>query len=290
MPSFTTRLADGWERALEHLPLAVVPLITTLLNTEKVGAVLTGDGFHLGLKLGTPISVVDLWTFVDPPSQGVAVDPGVPLVGLPLALVVVPFAIVVQAGLAAGYFGSIDEAMATGSYNFADSVAKYFMPFLLLTILPLVLFIPLAVLGVGGGLGILLPVVVLLIPLILVLTYLFYATPYLIVLRETDLLTAAKTSYELAIEGGPYVSYLVGFALFVLVVSPFASLLVVNVPVFGLVIGLVGGTVLGLAGNFATMRFVADIDPESSPYGSWDGGPEADDGTSPDTSTTPPRE
>lgn len=278
MPPFTTRLTDGVERALDHLPLALIPLLTALLNTEKVGAVLTHDGFHVGLRVGNPISVLDLWTFVDPPTQGATVNIGVPFVGFPLALVVIPLGVIIQAGLSAGYLGSIEQALSTGSYTFEANVREFFLPFLLLAVIPLVVFLPLAVLGLGGGAGVLAPLVILLIPLMFLLGYLFYATPYLVVLREMDLLSAARRSYELALDGGPYFTYFIAFMLFVLVVSPFASLLVVNVPIVGLVIGLVGSAVLGLAGNIATMRFVADVDPGSPSLGTWNDGTGTDSG------------
>lgn len=112
MPSFTTRLQDGWDKSLEHLPLAIVPVVTALLNSEKLGSTLATDGFHFGVKLGIPFSIVDLWTFVDPPSQGATVNIGVPLVGFPLALLAIPLAVVIQAALGAGYFGSIEEALS----------------------------------------------------------------------------------------------------------------------------------------------------------------------------------
>lgn len=272
MPSFSTRLRDGWEQSQEHIALALVPLVTALLNTEKLSSVLTFDGIHVGLRFGLPISVVDLWTFVDPPSQGVNVSVGVPLVDSPLALIAIPLGVIIQTTLGAGYFGSIEDSLSTGSFSFGENVRQFFVPFLLLTLIPLLVFLPLALVGLGGGFDFLLPLLVLLVPAMIAAGYLFYATPYLLVLRETGLIPAARRSYELAVEGGPYLSYFLGFLLFVVVVSPVASILVVNIPIVGLMIGLVGSAVLGLAANFATMRFVSDIDPGSPSLGSWDDG------------------
>ncbi|GGN91227.1 MULTISPECIES: hypothetical protein [Haloarcula] len=269
MPSFVTRLGDGWRRALDVLPLALVPVLTALLNTEKLWSVLTFDGFHVSLQLAAPVSVVDVWTFVNPPSQGGTVQTGVPMVGFPLVLLVVPAALALQAALIAGYFGSLQEALVAGRYDFAANVRRFFLPFLVLTGVPVLLLLPFGFAGASGGLDALFPLVVLSIPVFVVLAYLFAATPYLLVLRETDLLDALRASYGLAIASGAYLRYLVGFLLFVLVLSPFASLLVVNVPVVGLVVGVAGGAVLGLAANLATMRFVADIDPESPAVGTW---------------------
>jgi hypothetical protein len=113
-------------------------------------------------------------------------------------------------------------------------------------------------------------------PVFLLLAYLFYATPYLVVLRGTGLLEAARASYELATDGGACRSYFLGFGPFVLLVSPIASAIVVNVPGPGLLFGLVAGAVLGLAGNVATVRFVADIDPIGPAVGRWDEADHAD--------------
>jgi hypothetical protein len=91
------------------------------------------------------------------------------------------------------------------------------------------------------------------------------------VLRDDGVIDAARRSYAFAVEGGPYASYAAGFALFVLLVSPVATALVVNVPLLGLPVGVLGGAYLGLRANFATMRFVADLDPEVSVARNWDG-------------------
>lgn len=65
VPPFTTRLAAGWRRGLEHRPLALVPLVTALMATEKVQRVATFRGGHFGLKLGLPVSLVDIWQLVN---------------------------------------------------------------------------------------------------------------------------------------------------------------------------------------------------------------------------------
>jgi hypothetical protein len=106
----------------------------------------------------------------------------------------------------------------------------------------------------------------------LVVAYLFYPVPYLVVLRDTGLVAAARASYALAVGGGAYLSYTAGIALFVFVVSPVVTVVVVNAPVVGVPIGIVAGGVLGLAVNTATMR--------SPAVGEWD------EATSGDTNPT----
>jgi len=256
MPSFTTRLNDGLQQALDSSALAAIPLVLPLLNTDALRAVLAYDGVHIGFRFGIPSSVLTVWTFVKPPSQGVTIEPGVPVDGGLLVFATIPVIVVVRAAFAAGYFGSIGTLVTTDRYDFWENVRALFAPFLVLTALPVLVTLPLALVGAAS------PALLLLaFPVFLLLAYLFYATPYLVVLRGTGLLDAARASYELATDGGAYLSYFLGFGLFVLVVSPIASAIVVNVPGLGLLFGLVAGAVLGLAGNVATMRFVAEIDP-----------------------------
>ena len=273
MPSFTARLADGWEHSRAHLQLALVPLLSALLDTNKITSVLATDGTHFGLRLGLPASVVDLWQFVSVPNDGVSIDLGGPLT-FPLVLIVLPIGLAVRAGLAAGYFGSIRDALDTGSYDFAANVRRYFVPFLLYTAIPVLFFLPLVLVGTSGARGALLPLFVVLIPIIVVAMYLFYATPYLVILRETDLVTAARTSYGLALDGGPYFHYAVGFAAFVLLASVLATPVVANLGLVGIALGVVVMAPVGLAANVATMRFVAEIDPGSPSFDGWgnDGG------------------
>lgn len=267
MPSFDTRFAEGWRRGLEHLALAGVPLLSALLATEKIQRVATFNGFHFGLKLGLPVGIVDIWQFVSLPNESVSI--GIPLPdAIPLLIVVLPLAVVVQAGLAAGYFGSLAAGLETGSFAFPANVRRYFGPFLGYTLIPMVVVAPLAVLGVSDTR--LLPLgIVFLVPAFIVAGYLFYATPYLLVLRDTDLVAALRASYGFATAGGPYFRYAAGYAGLVLAVSLVATAVVVNLGVLGAMLGAVGGAPLGLACNATTMRFVADIDPHSPSLGEW---------------------
>lgn len=272
MPSITTRLADGWRWALDHLPLALVPLVTALLATDKIQRVATFRGGHFGLKLGLPLGVVDVWQFVNVPNENLGV--GLPLPdALPLLAVVLPVGVVVQAGLAAGYFGSLASARRTGSYDFAASVRRHFVPFLVYTLVPILVLAPLAVLEVASHQGFALVVLVLL-PAFLVAAYLFYATPYLVVLRDADIVAALRGSFALAVDGGPYFRYAVGYAGFVLAVSLVATAVVVNLGLLGVVVGAVAAAPVGLAANAATLRFVADVDDVSPDLGDW-GQPDA---------------
>lgn len=278
MPDFATRISSGMNRAFEHLQLTLVPIIFALLDANKILAITSFDGIHIGFKVGLPLSVVTVWQFVSLPSSGVAVRPGLPLDQLPVAIVTAPALLAIQAALTAGYFGSLRNALDDEPYRFIQNSRRYLVPFAVLTVLPFLILLPFAigVLGLGSltrslsGAALLLIVPALVV--FLVAGYLFYATPYLIVLRDTGVIDAARQSYALAIQGGPYLTYTGGFILFVLLVSPVVTGIVVNVPLVGIPLGIVGGGILGLGANFATMRFVADLDPASAVSVHWESG------------------
>lgn len=268
MPPFTTRLQEGWLQAMEHLPLALVPLVTALLATDNVQQVASFRGAHFGFKFGLPLGVIDIWQFVNVPDQSVSV--GFPLPeALPLLVVALPLGIVVQAGLSAGYFGSLAAALETGEYAFVQAVRHYFVPFFLYTLIPVLVIAPLGLTAFAAGRAG--PVLLLvLLPVFLIAAYLFYATPYLIVLRDIGLVDALKHSYELAVAGGPYFRFAIGYALFVLGVSIGATAIVVNLGLIGVLLGAVLGAPIGLTANAMTMRFVADLDDASPDLGTWD--------------------
>lgn len=269
MPSFSTRLADGWQRAQSHLPLALIPLVTALSSTDKIRKVLAADGVNFGFRFGFPGTVVDLWQFVSVPNSGFNVDTGLGGLDSTFGLAAVVLAVLVRAGLAAGYFGSIHEALDTESYDFLSNVRRYFPQFLLYTLVPFLFLLPLVPLEGRGELRTLLPLFVVLVPVIFLVTYLFYATPYLVVLRETDLVSAARASFALALGGGPYLFFALGFAGFVFLSSVFVTAVVANFGVVGIALGVVVVAPVGLAANVTTMRFVADIDVQSPSLGTW---------------------
>lgn len=263
MPSFTTRVENAWNRASQHLVLALVPAFTALLNIEKIEKVLRFDGMHTGFKFALPTSVVDLWQFTSVPNTGLTVSAGIPLT-LPEALLIVPLGFVLTPILMAGYFGSLRDILTSETFDFAANARAYFWQFLFYELVPVVLLSPLLLAAIGGGPRALGPLFVIFLPAVLIGSYLFFATPYLMVLRETGLVLAAKRSYEFAIGGGAYLQFALGYAGFVVVASLLVTTVVVNLGAIGILLGTLGVAPLGLTLNLATMKFVADID-EMSP-------------------------
>ncbi len=69
----------------------------------------------------------------------------------PFAVVVIPGVLVLRAGLSAGYFGTIAAELLGRHEGFAMSVLAYFVPFLVITALPYVILVPLALGLLGFG-------------------------------------------------------------------------------------------------------------------------------------------
>ncbi|WP_115862632.1 hypothetical protein [Halorussus litoreus] len=248
--SFETRLTEGWEYALRHLELAVVPLLSSLLALDNVRAVLDFRGIHMGLTFRFPGALPDLWTFVSVPSQGsgVHVSP---------TLFAIPVLILVRGVLVAGLIGSAREVIRTGEYDFAANAREYFVP--------VVLFV--ALVHVAGlvtvSAGILtFPSTLLLLlsfPLFILLSYLFYATPYLLVVGDLGVEEGLARSLEWALDGGPYFGYAAGYLLFVAAASLVGTALVVNLGALGILVGAIASAPVALALTFATTGFVADL-------------------------------
>ncbi|USZ68839.1 hypothetical protein NGM10_03665 [Halorussus salilacus] len=255
MPStdrpFSARLEAGWERATEHLPLAAVPVISSLASVDEVRRVLEfRDGAHFGLAFRFPPALADVWTFVSLPNRepGVHVSP---------TLALLPVVILVESVLLAGLLGSVREALETGRYDFGENARRYFAPVLVYQALVAVVgFAAFAVMAA------VLPLAVVLIPAFIALSYLFYAAPYLLVVADAGVEDALVRSYEWAVAGGPYLRFGVGYLLVVTAVSLVGTAVVVNLGALGVLVGAFASAPVALALTFATAEFVAEMDRE----------------------------
>lgn len=254
MPALTTRLRDGWEWATGHPRFALVPLVTALLSVDNVARVLTFEGRTVGFTLGLPIPITDVWRLVNVPGTGGAVAAPLPLVAL---------GVVLQAVLLAGYLGSLRSILATGEYDPVAAARSYVVS--MLAYLGAIFVVGLGAIVFGTAFGT--ASLVALIPVTLVLGYLFYATPYLLVLRDQGLEDALRRSADLALAGGPFFRFTLGYAGLVLVLSPFATVFVVNLGIVGVLVGAVVGAPVGLALDVTTMRFVADLEDHEAGFG-----------------------
>jgi hypothetical protein len=258
MPSIFDRLREASDRLSEQelWQFALVPLLLAALNGTKIGNLLRSDhDFHAGISFGVPLPVTDTWAFVSTPTTGGGVEFSGP--ASLLGVGVFAFGLVLQGLLLAGYLGGLNRGLRGEQPQFGAMVGRYWQRFLGFAVLLLALFLPpvlftLASRSIGA-------LVVLWLVAFFVLGYLLYAAPYLIVLHDTGLGEALSWSVSLAMDGGAYFRYALGYALVVLAISVPATLVVANVPLLGILIGIVGLAPVGLVFDTATLVFVADL-------------------------------
>jgi hypothetical protein len=246
--TFVDRLDDAWVRIRQHLELALVPVFVGLLAFENVRRMADPDGFTIGVTFRFPAPIVDLWTFVHVPARttgGLYVSPEVQFL---------PVLLLVEGVLAAGYLGSVEAALRTGSYDFIESIRRYGVRILVFTAL--------WQLGVllGGFLAVITPIFFFVgIVLFLWLSYRLYATPFLIVIRDLSLGEALGRSWRYGRDGGDYFSFGLGYLATVAAISIPTTLFVTLTGLVGVLVGIVVGAVLGLTLTAATMTFVREF-------------------------------
>lgn len=237
MPSIVSRAARIAGRVA---PYAVVPFVLSLLAVQKVSSATGASDVAFSLKFALPADVATLWTVVDPPARGAAVQSSVPLVAVPVFLVV-------EAAVVAGFLGGVRDAYRGDRPDFVAAASDHWVSVLGVRVVQFVVFVGLGALLVTGGLfG-----VVVGFPLFILLGYLLWGAPYLVVLRNSDALTAIAESVELASVGDRYLWFSVGYALVVAAASVPASLLVSTGGIAGVVVGAAAVAYPALVGSAA---------------------------------------
>lgn len=250
-PSDALAASLGYARRLEAL--AVLPFLVAVLRWNDLVRTATDPSTRFQVTFPTPHSFITLWSFLNPPARpDGAVGGTLPLVvgvGFGLLLVVSLAAFVVLTGLAlAGYLGSIEEGVATGSYAFLDNVRRYGRPMVAYEALSMVVLL---VLVAGGTVGtVLLPVVF---AVLFVVAYLTYLAPYLVVAADLPLVDALARSATLATSRVEVVGTFVGFVVTGAVFSVPLSVLAYGNGLPGALLAAVLATPVGF---LASMFFV----------------------------------
>ena len=261
--SLPALLSDAASYTERLLVLAVVPFVTALLNWNDVTAA-AAAGDQYGVTFGTPIPIVDLWSFVDAPtSQGAGQVPvGDPVVVAGSVLVVVAFAavfVVFQGLLLAGYLGSIRDGVerSVGEFDFVANVSRYASQMIGFQLLVVGLVVAtIAVLLVAPALF---PLAVL---GIFVLAYLFFPTPYLVVIDDAPLADALDWSLELTtgVRGPPV--FFLAYLLLSAVISLPLTAVALNGGLAGVLVAATFAAPVGLWLTIFTYLFVASlVDP-----------------------------
>jgi hypothetical protein len=266
VPSFTDRLSDATDQLgrRDLWAYAVVPLLLGALNWNKIHDVLTDPSdFRIGLSFALPVPVTDPWSFVSTPTNGVEVAGGPNVVGA----AVLAGLLVLQGPLLAAYLGGLRHRLAGDDVGWAGALRRYWLRLLGFAAVLLAMNLPPALFVLAGSAG---PVLVLLwLVVLVVLGYLFYAAPYLVVLHDVGLPRALSWSVSLALGEDPYLRYALGYVGVAIALSIPATLVVTNVPILGIVLGVVGLAPVGLLFDTTTLLFVADLtDADGIGYGS----------------------
>ncbi|WP_123620650.1 hypothetical protein [Halorubrum sp. CSM-61] len=245
-----------FERTFAHLsrllPLALVPLVTALMNASDLLAASRTDG--ISIRASFPVYRYDLWSFVEAPTgDGLSVSvPFGTLESLPLLVPALAAYVVVSGALSAGYFGGIAAGITTGRYDFAASVRRFGVRMIALEALVVValaaVFLPLIVVP---------PLFVAAVLAALALSYLFFPTVYVLVLEDRGIESAARRARGLVRRHQP-----LGFFLFVAIVTAVCSAplsLLTRVGPVGAVLAAVVAAPLGLAFNVAVALKVAEM-------------------------------
>ena len=257
----TPRPGPLFDRTLAHverlLPLALVPLLTALLNVEDLAATAETDTV-VSVSASFPVYRYDLWSIVDSPGDGGA-SASVPFDSVgPLALVVPLLGayVVVSGTLSAGYFGSIAEEITTGRFDFVANVRRFAVRLIALEALVLA-----AVLLAVAPLAAFPPLFVFAVLALLVLSYLFFPTVYVLVLEDRGIESAIRRAYGLVTRHRPLWFFLALVAVTALCSVPLSALAYTG-PVPAVVAAVVAAPI-GLAFNVAAalkVAAMADVD------------------------------
>ena len=207
-------------------PYAAVPFVLSLLAVQKVSSATGAGGVAVSLQFALPADIATLWTVIDPPTQGAAVQSPVPLLAVPVFLVV-------EATVVAGFLGVVRDAYRGDPPDFLAAASDHWLSVLGVRALQFLVLVGLGtVLVTDGAFGVVVGV-----PLSILLSYLLWGAPYLVVLRDADAVTAIVESAELASVGDRYLWFAVGYALVVAVGSIPVSVLVSTGGLAGVVVG-----------------------------------------------------
>ncbi len=257
MVSLIALLSEAAERTDRTLPLAAVPLVVSLLAVDKLRRVAGFDGVNFGVSFGFPSAVTGGWTFLSLPSGG----PGMTVYpsNLPSFAVATAAATLVTAALGAGYLGSLRRAIAGKQRQFLADTRAYVAPLLLFQAASLA-----ASLTFVGAALVSPALLVVVVPVLVALAYLFYATPYLVVTGDRSVVSALSASYGYATEGGEYASFFLRYLAATAVVSLPAVPLFTSLGLIGSLAGMVVLAPVGLLFDDATMAFLRDLDSAAS--------------------------
>lgn len=277
--AFSRHVSRVTDRFDDLLPFALVPLALSLLEVESVAWALDpGRDVSINIEFAFPSPLLDLWSFVDPPETtgagGIGPGSGTDVtiefpfetVGLPaevvtggtLGLIAIVFLVyaVLGAIVTAGYLGGIDRRLRGEPAAIPQCITRYAPRFLLYYVVLFGAFLALVPLVFAA------PALLLIaIPAVFVLGYLFYAAPFLFVVADVGVFEGFRRSYGYALEGGAYFWFCLWHAVLVVAaVSLVMSLFVTTAGAVGFLIALAVTVPLSLMLSAATVSLCQELD------------------------------
>jgi hypothetical protein len=241
-----------YSRSVEHAarvwPLAAVPLVVTLFDVGRLRTLLRNTDRAFSVTFGVPRPVSSLFSFVNAQPNGVSGFGSVAVFAVALV-----GSAVVSGLLAAGYLGSIDAAL-DGRIDFLGAVRSYGRPLVGFSLLEAAVTLTFVGMGIVAP-----PLLVVFAVGFLVLAYLFFATPYLVVVAELTLASALRRSVELATGDGRVLGFFLGYVLVSAILSVPISMLAFSSGLVGVAAAVVASTPAALLLNVATLLFVRDL-------------------------------
>ena len=206
-------LREALQATRDVAVLAVPPFVVALLRWNDLVRLGMDTSRVFSVSFPMPHSFVTIWSFVQPPTDaggGIepATLPAVVGVAFGAAFLLSLAAYVVATGLLlAGYLGSIDQSIRTGSFDFVANVRRYGRSLVAYEALILVVL---------SAIVLLLTTAPFLFPVAFVgvyaVGYLTYLAPYLVVASEDDLLEAIRHSAGLTTSRADAALAFLGFA------------------------------------------------------------------------------
>ncbi|MFD1513582.1 hypothetical protein [Halomarina rubra] len=262
MTSFRALVRDSWSRTESARWLVVVPFVWSFAQFHAVASVLGLQGFSVGVRFPTPAALPTMWTFARAPQPGVVVGTPPSMDAPSLVVANLLFSTLVGGLLTAGFLGALHASTTGRKEGFGESVTRYGLRQTLFAGC-----VALAGTAVFAVTALVPPLFLLAFPGSIVAGYLFYATPFLVVTDDLTLGDAFGRSYHLALRGGGYFSFFLGYLGVGALCSIPITLVSVNLGVLGLLAGATLTAPLCLAFAAATLTALDEID---GPNGSGD--------------------
>jgi hypothetical protein len=220
---------DDVERAAavtrRSLPLALVPVVATLLDFDRVARALAA-GAGGGVTFPMPPGLATLWTYASLPAGPVGGGPGGPL-SLVAWFPLFVLSLVVVSAMEAGFLGALSDRIDGRDAEFVPAVRRYTLRMVGVNVVRFAVVVAAVPFLVLGPLALIVAVA---------LGYLVYGLPFEIVARDSSVGTALSRTVDRATDGGRYA----GFALAHLLGGAAASLALsslVRVGVLGIAVG-----------------------------------------------------